>query len=91
MTFRQATMEMLEKIRVKELHLNNYRIKDKEIAEHIGITPVTYSRLHSGTQEPNIQTFFKIYYIYEAVVGMKEAYKLFEEILGTYKNKNITL
>lgn len=84
MTIRQATRKMLQTIHNyysdKAFENGLPRTRDKDIAEALEISPVTYSRLLTQTQNPDIITWAKICKKFKEVATNEEFNNLINEI-----------
>lgn len=71
MTIKEATQTMLRTIRAKSNEAVQWkqRITDKEIAQTMGITKTSFSRLSTGVTSPNINTWAKICKAYAEYAG----------------------
>ena len=67
-------------IQIRSEKNRNHRITDKKIAEELGITPASFSRLITGVTEPKIMTWYKIYQEYVKYMGIQRANELMSKI-----------
>lgn len=81
MTIRSATQKMLRVIRARKSYLDNIHYKDKQIAEYLGISPVTFSRLITGVQNPSIENWYNITIAFKQYATREELSHLFNEEL----------
>ncbi len=81
MTIKQATWKMIQCIRAHYIRNSEKRITDKEIAKELEITPVTFSRLYTGVQNPDIITWWKLCKKFKEVSSKEEFNNLINEVL----------
>lgn len=84
MTIRDATKQMIRTIRLYEINAafneEKETPKDKEIANIIEVRPVTFSRLKTGVQNPDIETWAKICREFKKRATKEEFENLINEI-----------
>lgn len=79
MTIKEATQKMLRRIYSKRAMTE--RITDKIIANELGITPASYSRLSTGITEPKIMTWAKICKLHTQAYTQEETNSITNQIL----------
>lgn len=83
MTIKEATREMLwniERRHTRTCNENGIRGYDRDIAEMLCITPVTYSRLRKGLTSPRILTWYKITELHKTLVGVGATENIINQI-----------
>lgn len=72
MNTKEATIQMLTKIRVHIINNENPRVKDKDIAKMLKLTPASFSRLITGVSEPKLQSWINITKLHAQYYGDEE-------------------
>lgn len=85
MTLKQTTQELIRECRGAEMRQGSYqfRIYDKQIAKHIGITPTALSRISTGVTAPDITTFIKLIKYAYKMLGKKRTLEILENVFNT--------
>ena len=74
MNVKEVTAKMLWNIRA-EMN-EKERVTDKQLAQKLGITPASFSRLITGKTEPKIMTWYKIYLMHRTYKGLQKTTEL---------------
>lgn len=80
MNTKEATTQMLTKIRVHIINNGNPRVKDKEIAKMLKLTPASFSRLITGVSEPKLQSWINITKLHAKYYGDEETYTIIQNV-----------
>lgn len=70
------------------MHRKNWqgRIYDKEMAEHIGITPTALSRISTGVTAPDIKTFEKILQYADDMITKERTLEILSNVFDSNTN-----
>lgn len=88
MTIKEATQQIIRECRTAEMMQGSwqFRIYDKQIAEHIGITATALSRISTGVTAPDIKTFEKILQYAATRLGEKRTLEILRNVFDTNTN-----